>query len=62
MNPELTLNMGLRYEFTSVPGGDEGRTSYLSALDAEDTTVGPPYTNATGTELQPAVRIRVGAG
>lgn len=53
VNPGLTLNMGLRYEFTSVPGGDEGRTSYLSALEAEDTTVGPPYTNATGLSFSP---------
>jgi hypothetical protein len=53
ISPTLTLNLGMRYEFTSVPGGDEARTSFLVDLEAEDTTVGPPYENDTALSFSP---------
>ena len=49
----LTLNLGMRYEFVTVPSGDESRLSALIHFSDADTTVGPPYVNATKKSFSP---------
>ncbi|MCH8268585.1 MAG: TonB-dependent receptor, partial [Acidobacteria bacterium] len=49
----LTLNLGFRYEFVTVPSGDEARLAALINFGDADTVVGPPYTNATKKSFSP---------
>ena len=49
----LTLNLGMRYEFVTVPSGDESRLSALIHFGDANTTVGPPYVNATKKSFSP---------
>ena len=48
IRPTLTLNLGLRYEFITVPKEEKGRTDALRNLFVDqEMTPGPLYTNAT---------------
>jgi Carboxypeptidase regulatory-like domain/TonB dependent receptor-like, beta-barrel len=49
----LTLNGGLRYEFTTLPADRYGRDSALPDLKAPKETVGPLYENPTYTNVSP---------
>jgi hypothetical protein len=53
ISPTLTLNGGLRYEFTTMPEDKYGRDSSLPDLTASQPTVGPLYENPTYTNLSP---------
>ena len=53
ITPRLTLNGGLRYEFTTLPADKYGRDSALPDLTAPTETVGPLYENPTYTNLSP---------
>src|SRR4029453_606070 len=53
VTPQLTLNGGLRYEFTTMPEDIYGRDSSLPDLSASQPTIGPLYENPTFTNLSP---------
>lgn len=53
--PRLTLNGGLRYEFTTMPQDIYNRDSALPNLSDREVTVGPLYENPTLTNLSPRV-------
>ena len=53
INPRLTVNAGLRYEFTTLPDEKYGRDSALPDLMAAAPVVGPLYENPTFTNLSP---------
>jgi hypothetical protein len=49
----LSVNAGLRYEFTTMPEDIYGRDSSLPDLTASQPTIGPLYENPTYTNLSP---------
>jgi len=51
--PHLTLNAGVRYEFTTLPEDIYGRDSALPDLSASTPTIGPLYRNPTYTNISP---------
>jgi Carboxypeptidase regulatory-like domain/TonB dependent receptor len=53
VTPRLTLNGGLRYEFTTMPEDIYGRDSSLPDLSASQPTIGPLYENPTFTNFSP---------
>jgi hypothetical protein len=53
VTPRLTLNGGLRYEFTTMPEDIYGRDSSLPDLSASQPTIGQLYENPTFTNLSP---------
>jgi len=57
LTPQLTLNAGLRYEFTTMPEEKYNRDSALPDLSASTPVVGPLYQNPTYTNLSPRVGL-----
>jgi hypothetical protein len=55
VHPRLTLNGGLRYEFTTMPEEKYGRDSALINLSDSAPTPGPLYQNPTYRNLSPRV-------
>jgi hypothetical protein len=55
ITPTLTVNAGLRYEFTTMPQDKYNRDSSLPDLTAAVPTIGPLYENPTYTNLSPRV-------
>jgi Carboxypeptidase regulatory-like domain/TonB dependent receptor len=53
LSPRLTVNGGLRYEFSTMPEDIYGRDSALPDLTASAPTVGQLYRNPTYTNLSP---------
>ena len=53
LSPTITLNAGLRYEFSTMPEDIYGRDSALPDLTASAPTVGPLYENPTYKNLSP---------
>ncbi len=53
VTPRLSLNAGLRYEFTTMPVDNGGRDSALINASDSAPTVGPLYKNPTYTNLSP---------
>jgi Carboxypeptidase regulatory-like domain/TonB dependent receptor len=53
LSPRVTVNGGLRYEFSTMPEDIHGRDSALPDLTAPAPTVGPLYENPTYTNLSP---------
>jgi hypothetical protein len=53
LTPRLTLNAGVRYEFTTMPEDIYGRDSSLPDLTASQPTIGPLYENPTFSNLSP---------
>ena len=53
VSPRLTLNAGLRYEFTTMPEEKYNRDSALPDLTASQPTIGPLYQNPTYTNISP---------
>ena len=57
VTPHLTLNAGLRYEFSTMPQDKYNRDSALPDLTASEPTVGPLYENPTYKNLSPRVGL-----
>jgi hypothetical protein len=57
ISPRLTLNAGLRYEFTTMPREKYDRDSALPDLSASAPVVGPLYENPTFTNLSPRLGL-----
>jgi hypothetical protein len=57
VGPHLTVNGGLRYEFTTMPEDKYGRDSALPDLSASEPTLGELYENPTYTNLSPRVGL-----
>jgi hypothetical protein len=55
VGPRLTINGGLRYEFTTMPEDIYGRDSTLLDLSDPAPTPGPLYQNPTYTNVSPRV-------
>jgi hypothetical protein len=56
LKPNLTLNLGLRYEMASVPSEEHGRLSTLPSLDSPQPKLGSPYfQNPTLRNFSPRV-------
>lgn len=53
VRPSLTLNLGLRYEFATVPHEVNGKISTLLHFTDTDVTVGKFFTNATLKSFSP---------
>ena len=53
ITPRLTLNGGLRYEFTTLPADKYGRDVAMPSLSDPVETIGPLYKNPTYTNLSP---------
>ncbi len=53
ITPRLTVNGGLRYEFSTLPEDKYGRDVAMPDLLAPEPTIGPPYKNPTYTNLSP---------
>jgi hypothetical protein len=53
ISPRLTLNAGVRYEFTNTPEEKYHRDSALPDLAASEPTIGPLYQNPTYTNVSP---------
>jgi len=53
----MTLNLGLRYEFASVPNEVGGKTSNLIDFNDADVTIGPLFKNPTATSFSPRVGV-----
>jgi hypothetical protein len=57
LTPRLTLNAGLRYEFTTMPVDKGGRDSALITLSDPAPTIGELYRNPTKKNLSPRTGI-----
>ena len=55
VTPRVTVNAGLRYEFSTLPKEKYNRDSALPDLSASAPVVGPLYENPTYTNLSPRV-------
>jgi hypothetical protein len=55
--PRLTINAGLRYEFSTLPEDIYGRDSALPDLTASQPVVGPLYENPTYTNISPRTGV-----
>jgi hypothetical protein len=53
ITPRLTLNGGLRYEFSTLPADKYGRDVALPDLSGSEPVIGPLYDNPTYTNLSP---------
>ena len=58
---KVTLNLGLRHEFFTVPKDKNGLDAYLPDVrTSPDTVLGGPFVNPSLENVAPARRIRVG--
>lgn len=57
LHEDFTLNLGLRYEFASVPEETNGRISNLVNFNDTDVTVGAVFKNPTTKSFSPRVGI-----
>ena len=57
VSPRMTVNAGLRYEFSTLPEDIYGRDSALPDLSASAPTIGPLYRNPTYTNLSPRTGV-----
>jgi hypothetical protein len=55
--PNLSLNAGLRYEFSTMPADKYGRDSALPDLMAREPTIGELYQNPTYRNLSPRMGL-----
>ncbi len=54
---DLTLNLGLRYEYMSVPEERDGLSGSLMHYSDTSVTIGPLFKNATGKSFSPRIGI-----
>ena len=52
---DITLNLGLRYEFASVPVEVDGKTSNLRSFTDPQVTIGPIFKNPTAKSFSPRI-------
>lgn len=57
VRPNLTLNLGLRYEFASVPDETSGKVSNLVNFTDPDVTVGVLFKNPTKKSFSPRLGV-----
>lgn len=57
LHPRLTVNLGLRYEFSTVPEELQGRDVSLRRLTDPEPTIGPLFENPTWGNLAPRVGL-----
>ena len=57
VSPRVTVNAGLRYEFTTMPEEKYNRDSALPDLSASAPVVGPLYENPTFTNVSPRLGV-----
>ena len=57
VHPNLTLNLGLRYELVTVPTEVNGKMANLHDLLDAETTVGPPWKNPSLKNFAPRVGL-----
>ena len=57
ISPRVTVNAGLRYEFSTLPREKYNRDSALPDLTASTPVVGPLYENPTYTNLSPRLGV-----
>jgi hypothetical protein len=57
VSPRLSLNAGLRYEFSTMPQDKHNRDSSLPDLMASEPTIGPLYRNPTYRNLSPRMGV-----
>jgi len=56
VTPSLTLNLGARYEFYTIPKEKNGRDAYLpDLLTSTDTVIGGPFLNPSFKNIAPRV-------
>ena len=55
--PDVTVNLGLRYEFASVPNEVDGKTSNLRNFTDPQVTVGPLFENPTAKSFSPRIGV-----
>jgi hypothetical protein len=55
LTPRVTLNAGVRYEFTTLPADKYGRDISMPNLTDTEPTIGPLYENPTYTNVSPRV-------
>ena len=55
VSPQLTLNLGVRYEATTVPTEVQGRLAALHSIFDEESTVGPLFKNPTLKYFSPRI-------
>jgi Carboxypeptidase regulatory-like domain/TonB dependent receptor/TonB-dependent Receptor Plug Domain len=54
---DVTINLGLRYEYASVPTEVDGKTANLRNFTDPEVTIGPLYKNPTAKSFSPRVGI-----
>ncbi|MBI3049178.1 MAG: TonB-dependent receptor [Acidobacteria bacterium] len=54
---DVTLNLGLRYEFASVPTEVDGKSSNLIRFTDPNVTIGPLFENPTAKSVSPRVGV-----
>jgi hypothetical protein len=54
---DVTVNLGLRYEFASVPNEVDGKSSNLRSFTDPDVTIGPLFENPTAKSFSPRVGV-----
>lgn len=54
---DITINLGLRYEFASVPTEVDGKSSNLRSFTDPQVTVGPLFENPTARSFSPRVGV-----
>jgi carboxypeptidase family protein/TonB-dependent receptor-like protein len=57
LRDNLTLNAGLRYEFSTLPADKYGRDIAMPDLSASEPTIGPLYENPTYGNLSPRLGL-----
>lgn len=55
--PDVTVNLGLRYEFASVPTEVDGKSSNLRSLTDPNVTIGPLFENPTAKSFSPRIGV-----
>jgi hypothetical protein len=55
--PDVTVNLGLRYEFASVPTEVDGKSSNLRNFTDPEVTIGPLFENPTAKSFSPRIGV-----
>jgi len=55
--PDVTVNLGLRYEYASVPTEINGKSSNLRSFTDPEVTIGPLFENPTARSFSPRIGV-----